>query len=498
MDQPRLSLCLIVRDEEAMLPDFLASVAGLWDELIAVDTGSVDRTVDLLNQAGAKVSHFDWVDDFAAARNASLEAATGQWILFLDADERVSPELKNSIAELLDDPEAGAATLVMRNEMPGGHTRESRLLRLFRNSSQIRFQYRIHEDVSASVHDYLKREKLQMRHLAEVVNHLGYVREVAASRDKKDRDLNLLNLSLEQDPDDFYCRYKILEIARFWDDIPLWQQQAKACASMLERLRGKETIDLKARPWSGELAAMTAQGLDLAAADEMDWLKSTNHWATRSAAWLLRMAFLQEQCGLLEVAAQTYQECLAIEDEAASQLTGVRPLLGLCRIALVQKKDEQALGLALKASSKAPSDPEALMALATFAAQPARVDQVLAHLKSHPEGIVPLGKKLMELGRVHACHATLAMASEGHAEAAIGLLVSGLVIGKNFDREIAASQEDADSFLREWVGLLWQGRHTEAMAAFADNCTTILGVFPWLGDFLTQETQKLKANQPKT
>ena len=77
LTRPDLSLCIIFRDEQTMLPDFIASVEGLWDELIAVDTGSTDRSADLLRAAGARVTEFSWRDDFAAARNASLEPATG-------------------------------------------------------------------------------------------------------------------------------------------------------------------------------------------------------------------------------------------------------------------------------------------------------------------------------------------------------------------------------------------------------------------------------------
>ncbi len=89
----RLSLCMILRDEEELLPRFLEHARGLWDELVAVDTGSTDRTPRLLAEAGAKVLHRPWTGDFSAARNASLEAATGEWALVLDADELVSPGL---------------------------------------------------------------------------------------------------------------------------------------------------------------------------------------------------------------------------------------------------------------------------------------------------------------------------------------------------------------------------------------------------------------------
>ena len=81
---------MIVKDEEESLPGCLESIQGLSDELIIVDTGSVDQTVAIAKSYGAQISHFDWVDDFSAARNASLDKATGDWILWVDADDRIA------------------------------------------------------------------------------------------------------------------------------------------------------------------------------------------------------------------------------------------------------------------------------------------------------------------------------------------------------------------------------------------------------------------------
>src|SRR4029077_17309854 len=82
-----LSLCMIVKDEEAMLPRCLTAVAEPVDELIVVDTGSTDRTVEIAESFGARVLHHAWTGDFSAARNVGLDAATGDWLLYLDADE---------------------------------------------------------------------------------------------------------------------------------------------------------------------------------------------------------------------------------------------------------------------------------------------------------------------------------------------------------------------------------------------------------------------------
>jgi glycosyltransferase involved in cell wall biosynthesis len=83
----RISLCLIAKNEAANLPACLHSAAGLVDEIIVVDTGSTDRTKEVAAGLGARVFDFAWCDSFAAARNESLHHATGDWILWLEADE---------------------------------------------------------------------------------------------------------------------------------------------------------------------------------------------------------------------------------------------------------------------------------------------------------------------------------------------------------------------------------------------------------------------------
>ena len=81
--KPRLSVCMIVKNEERFLGQCLASVKDIADEVIVIDTGSTDRTIEIAREHGAQVGHFEWCNDFAAARNASIAPATGDWILFL-------------------------------------------------------------------------------------------------------------------------------------------------------------------------------------------------------------------------------------------------------------------------------------------------------------------------------------------------------------------------------------------------------------------------------
>ena len=93
-----VSLCLIARDEAANLPPCLGPLAGLCHELVMVDTGSVDSTQQVAAAQGARVVEFPWCDSFAAARNASIDAATGGWIFWLDADDWIEPPAREALA----------------------------------------------------------------------------------------------------------------------------------------------------------------------------------------------------------------------------------------------------------------------------------------------------------------------------------------------------------------------------------------------------------------
>ncbi len=92
---------MIVRDEEEMLPGCLAPLRDVVDEIVVVDTGSTDATVEIAESFGARVVHFPWNGSFADARNVSIEAATGDWIMYLDADEHMEPGDAPQLRDLL-------------------------------------------------------------------------------------------------------------------------------------------------------------------------------------------------------------------------------------------------------------------------------------------------------------------------------------------------------------------------------------------------------------
>jgi len=148
----RLAAVLIVRDEAARLPGCLRSLAGVVDEIVVHDTGSVDGTVAIARAAGAAVHEGHWDDDFARARNVGLDLATAPWVLVLDADERVGagPD-PAALRDLLAATTADVLTVDVRNAYPeelGGDYRHPgpRLLR----RDTVRYRGRVHEQPVSS------------------------------------------------------------------------------------------------------------------------------------------------------------------------------------------------------------------------------------------------------------------------------------------------------------------------------------------------------------
>lgn len=206
-----LSACLIARDEERFLPGCLESLRPVADEVVAVDTGSRDRTVEIARMAGARVFHEPWADDFSAARNAALARARGKWILVLDADERLA---WSGGADAFRAPlRAGgrlAFLMTLKNEGAGDAERgTSAVLRLFRNLPGIRYEGIIHERVEPSLAALCggSLEGKVGRHPA-AIRHLGYRPEVREARDKDGRDLRLLRRQIARTPEDPFYWYK--------------------------------------------------------------------------------------------------------------------------------------------------------------------------------------------------------------------------------------------------------------------------------------------------
>src|SRR6185312_5031525 len=162
------------------------------DEVIVVDTGSTDRTIEIARSFGAKVIEREWTGSFADARNASFEAATGDWVMFLDADEVLVADDAQRLRVVLGRTWREAFYLVETNftgELGDGTAVTHNALRVFRNRPEYRFEGRIHEQIAHKLPTG-QPERIEITDVR--VEHYGYLGVVRDAKDKSRRNIELL------------------------------------------------------------------------------------------------------------------------------------------------------------------------------------------------------------------------------------------------------------------------------------------------------------------
>ena len=192
-----LSLCTIVWNEEALLGGMLESTLGLVDEyVLGIDSRTDDYTRVVASGVEARLVPFVWQDNFAEARNRILERARGDWILALDADERLMPHTLRTLADLLAD-EIPLRVDGFRMLLLEGDSQEWTAPRLFRNAPDLRYVGRVHEEIR-----YLPDPPRTMSVKLDDGPHLVHL-----GRGHQERDRRLLHLRLRDNPNDAvaYC-----------------------------------------------------------------------------------------------------------------------------------------------------------------------------------------------------------------------------------------------------------------------------------------------------
>lgn len=230
-NQPGVSLCLIVKDEEANLPRCLESAQGLVDEIILVDTGSADRTVEIARQYGALVFDLPWPGNFSAARNYALEKARREWVFWLDADEELASGSRAGFRQLLEavPVEGYLAEITNLVDSPAGEREILRhaSLRLWRNRPGYRFRGVLHEEMLNVLQEVSPRALVVPGRLSVI--HHGYTAEAKAGKRKGERNRSILEQALAADPDNTLLQYYL--------GLEYWQAgEAGRAAEQLERV----------------------------------------------------------------------------------------------------------------------------------------------------------------------------------------------------------------------------------------------------------------------
>jgi glycosyltransferase involved in cell wall biosynthesis len=215
-----ISAALIVRDEARFLRGCLASISNLVDEIVVVDTGSIDDSAAIATGHGARVYHHVWQDDFSAARNQALDYATGDWILYIDADERVRPYERTMLAQELADPKL--CTLTVRFHPRTGFTAYPEH-RLFRRDPRIRFRGAMHETMLPDLLCLIETGQGARGASNLTIDHLG---SDGDQTPKLERNLRLLAKELQVSPDRIYLWWHLgtvyRDLGRTADALAAW------------------------------------------------------------------------------------------------------------------------------------------------------------------------------------------------------------------------------------------------------------------------------------
>ncbi len=525
----RISVCMIARDEERVLSDCLDSVRPWVEEICLVDTGSRDRTRELAEAAGARVRDFPWCDDFSAARNASLEMATGDWILVIDADEVLAEE-SGPILRRLSEREDAQAFLVWQDNLDA-HRRPQPVAvpRLFRNRPEIRFSRPVHESVMESLLA-LSSGPLEC---AEVhLEHRGYLPEVLAGRDKHARNLRILRAQFERRPDDLFNAYKLaatlrkagptaeeeraweraLELAEALDEPrraaqPFLPMVYAGCArSLLERgrlARAREVTEAGARAFpeavelrwiAGELARCTG---DLAAAEaafrgclEASAAQPVYSGDPAARTWkpALGLARTHGEAGDLEAAASDLERALSFEpsDPAARAL--------LLRVRLAQGREAEGLAELAALMEEAPTHPEVQLAGGEIAWMQGQHDTARDLWRAAAGG-----DEAGNQARAHLALAHLARGALGEAQEEVAALVArdlstaacrllvGVVCGRELELDPAFPAEGLCRALVPWLRELVEAPDSKAARRFAERAPAAAGRVPGIERLLVED-----------
>jgi len=265
----QLALVLIVRDEAARIARCLDSARDIVDEIVVLDTGSSDATVEIARSRGAHVHAFEWCDDFAAARNAALGHSSSSWSLVLDADEWLESVDRNVLeAVLAGPPLVGVLPVVSEFELQGRVERATSWIpRLLPRG--VGYAGRIHEQPVSD---------LPRRRVPLPVHHDGYRQADMAA--KRRRNETLLRRALEEDPQDAYLLYQLGKNhetgGEFEQATPLYRQalaltDADADAAFRHDLVVRAIFTLKK-------AGLHEEAIHLADAEMANWQHSPDYY----------------------------------------------------------------------------------------------------------------------------------------------------------------------------------------------------------------------------
>jgi tetratricopeptide (TPR) repeat protein len=349
---PNLTLTMIVRDEEHLLPGCLASVCGVVDEIVVVDTGSRDGTRRVAEKAGARVHDFTWCDDFAAARNEALRHATGKWVLVLDADERLSARSGRTLRATLKGARFDCGMLRLHDaaridashdDVVSGRERQAEVQlvpRLLRRVDGLAFVDPIHENALP----WMRRRGMKVAGVDADIIHLGATEDVVVGKGKVERNIRMLRGRLALDPFDVAASgYLAHDLIRAGDPQAALEVAARGWQAVLDGHESSSSIHRVATAYAYLLIGKGRHAEAREVATRAIAIEGPNpdfafFVAYANESEVAATADPGRQRELLSLARDGYRECLGFGARVFAQafVVGARTWYGATRLGTVE------------------------------------------------------------------------------------------------------------------------------------------------------------------
>lgn len=256
---PTISACMMVKNEEDFLPQCLESISGFVDEIVIVDTGSTDRTVEIAERFGTVVYHHPWEDDFSKHRNQSISYAKGDWIFVIDADEKLDPSSINLLRNFMSVHDPDIITIFVRSYLEGGtNYNETTSPRIFKN--HIGMEY------LGIVHNQLNCKGRSVAFVKAVIWHYGYDLDESKQKQKTDRTVKLLLRQSEAMPDDAATAHHLAASYFFQEDY----QRSYAAGLKVRKLLENDSAKEKQSAFSWTYFILVASLFEMERFDEAE------------------------------------------------------------------------------------------------------------------------------------------------------------------------------------------------------------------------------------
>lgn len=301
MLKPGVAAALIVRNEARHLRDCLASLDGLVDDIVVIDTGSCDETLEIAREFPVRIGQFVWCDDFSAARNYAIAQVEHEWVLYIDADERLIIPDFAAFRQMLVDASKVAWKLWLHPRV--GWTAYTEL-RLFRNDPRIRFNGEIHERVHPAVNAVCREDGLGIGLACAGLQHVGYEDD---QRPKLARNIPLLQSYLARDPSRIYCWWHLGEQFHLAGDEVRARDAWENGVTAVRRQAPAETAISDSMPFTSLIASRHLAGLPVEALLEEALQCFPGHYALQ---WMAGKHALE--CGALTQASEIFTRLASI------------------------------------------------------------------------------------------------------------------------------------------------------------------------------------------